>query len=59
MDREPRRGDEDCRDATAESPKEGSRMEASEKNRDGSGHRVQELTSLQGLTKRVTVRFNV
>jgi len=34
-------------------------MEASEKNGDSSGHRGQEVASLQGLTEPVTFRFNV
>jgi hypothetical protein len=34
-------------------------MEVSEKNGDICGHRVQEVASLQGLTRRVTLRFNV
>ncbi len=34
-------------------------METSEKNGDNCGHRLQEVSSLQALTKRVTLRFNV
>ena len=60
MDREPHRGDEGCRDATAARPKEGSRMAAaSEKNGSSSGHRAQEVTSLQSVTENVTLRFDV
>jgi len=35
------------------------RVETPEKNEDTCGHRGQEMASLQGLTKRVTLRFNV
>jgi len=41
------------------SPFPSPRTEASEKNGDTCGHRVQEVALLQGLTKRVTLRFNV
>jgi hypothetical protein len=30
-----------------------------EKNEDSSGHRVQEVETLRGLTKRLSLRFNV
>ena len=38
---------------------QGQGLEEQKKNGDSSGHRVQEVTSLQALTKRVTLRFNV
>ena len=37
----------------------GSRMEVSEKNGDTYGYRDQEVSSLQGLTGRVRLRFSV
>jgi hypothetical protein len=35
------------------------RVESPEKNGDTCGHRIQEVPSLQALTERVTLRFNV
>jgi hypothetical protein len=34
-------------------------MEAQKENGGSSGHKVQEVASLQALTERVTLRFNV